>query len=131
MCASHRQLHCSLLTACLFCVDCRVTMYDYQAMCKVPYHHHSGARPLLSVRICQHAALSGLGSGGLLLEHLQHLDVAQSPKELSSCLLSSGGNVQTHVRQISEALVATDSGFQFGTLLACRISQKHQAEDRI
>nr|XP_009507090.1 PREDICTED: voltage-dependent calcium channel subunit alpha-2/delta-4-like [Phalacrocorax carbo] len=23
-------------------------MYDYQAMCKVPYHHHSGARPLLS-----------------------------------------------------------------------------------
>uniref|UniRef100_A0A8C2U872 Calcium voltage-gated channel auxiliary subunit alpha2delta 4 n=1 Tax=Coturnix japonica TaxID=93934 RepID=A0A8C2U872_COTJA len=29
----------------------RVTMYDYQAMCKVPYHHHSGARPLLSVRI--------------------------------------------------------------------------------
>ncbi|TRZ22840.1 hypothetical protein HGM15179_004263 [Zosterops borbonicus] len=29
----------------------RVTMYDYQAMCKVPYHHHSGARPLLSVCI--------------------------------------------------------------------------------
>uniref|UniRef100_A0A8C4JCX8 Voltage-dependent calcium channel alpha-2/delta subunit conserved region domain-containing protein n=1 Tax=Dromaius novaehollandiae TaxID=8790 RepID=A0A8C4JCX8_DRONO len=26
----------------------RVTMYDYQAMCKMPYHHHSGARPLLS-----------------------------------------------------------------------------------
>uniref|UniRef100_A0A8D2N6D1 Calcium voltage-gated channel auxiliary subunit alpha2delta 4 n=1 Tax=Zonotrichia albicollis TaxID=44394 RepID=A0A8D2N6D1_ZONAL len=26
----------------------QVTMYDYQAMCKVPYHHHSGARPLLS-----------------------------------------------------------------------------------
>uniref|UniRef100_A0A8C6J7J4 Uncharacterized protein n=1 Tax=Melopsittacus undulatus TaxID=13146 RepID=A0A8C6J7J4_MELUD len=26
----------------------RVTMYDYQAMCKVPYHHHSGAQPLLS-----------------------------------------------------------------------------------
>ncbi|XP_026724177.1 voltage-dependent calcium channel subunit alpha-2/delta-4 isoform X7 [Athene cunicularia] len=26
----------------------RVTMHDYQAMCKVPYHHHSGARPLLS-----------------------------------------------------------------------------------
>ncbi|NXI18913.1 CA2D4 protein, partial [Irena cyanogastra] len=26
----------------------RVTMYDYQAMCKVPYHHHSGARSLLS-----------------------------------------------------------------------------------
>uniref|UniRef100_A0A672VFS6 Calcium voltage-gated channel auxiliary subunit alpha2delta 4 n=1 Tax=Strigops habroptila TaxID=2489341 RepID=A0A672VFS6_STRHB len=37
----------------------RVTMYDYQAMCKVPYHHHSGAQPLLSVRICRHAALSG------------------------------------------------------------------------
>uniref|UniRef100_A0A8C4YI84 Calcium voltage-gated channel auxiliary subunit alpha2delta 4 n=1 Tax=Gopherus evgoodei TaxID=1825980 RepID=A0A8C4YI84_9SAUR len=28
-----------------------VTMYDYQAMCKMPYHHHSGAQPLLSVRI--------------------------------------------------------------------------------
>nr|XP_048700597.1 voltage-dependent calcium channel subunit alpha-2/delta-4 [Caretta caretta] len=26
----------------------QVTMYDYQAMCKTPYHHHSGARPLLS-----------------------------------------------------------------------------------
>uniref|UniRef100_A0A8C3IUG8 Calcium voltage-gated channel auxiliary subunit alpha2delta 4 n=1 Tax=Chrysemys picta bellii TaxID=8478 RepID=A0A8C3IUG8_CHRPI len=26
----------------------QVTMYDYQAMCKMPYHHHSGARPLLS-----------------------------------------------------------------------------------
>ncbi|XP_062426243.1 voltage-dependent calcium channel subunit alpha-2/delta-4 [Rhea pennata] len=26
----------------------RVTMYDYQAMCKIPYHHHSGAQPLLS-----------------------------------------------------------------------------------
>ncbi|KAF4795139.1 hypothetical protein TURU_095738 [Turdus rufiventris] len=38
----------------------RVTMYDYQAMCKVPYHHHSGAQPLLSVRICHHAALPGL-----------------------------------------------------------------------
>uniref|UniRef100_A0A8D0GVE2 Calcium voltage-gated channel auxiliary subunit alpha2delta 4 n=1 Tax=Sphenodon punctatus TaxID=8508 RepID=A0A8D0GVE2_SPHPU len=34
----------------LFCF-CRVTMYDYQAMCKMPYHHHSGARPLLSVCI--------------------------------------------------------------------------------
>uniref|UniRef100_A0A8B9Q4U8 Calcium voltage-gated channel auxiliary subunit alpha2delta 4 n=1 Tax=Apteryx owenii TaxID=8824 RepID=A0A8B9Q4U8_APTOW len=45
---SQRQLHCLLLTACLFCFDCRVTMYDYQAMCKVPYHHHSGAQPLLS-----------------------------------------------------------------------------------
>uniref|UniRef100_A0A8C0BR44 Calcium voltage-gated channel auxiliary subunit alpha2delta 4 n=1 Tax=Buteo japonicus TaxID=224669 RepID=A0A8C0BR44_9AVES len=42
------ELHCLLLTVCLFCFDCRVTMYDYQAMCKVPYHHHSGARPLLS-----------------------------------------------------------------------------------
>uniref|UniRef100_A0A674J308 Calcium voltage-gated channel auxiliary subunit alpha2delta 4 n=1 Tax=Terrapene triunguis TaxID=2587831 RepID=A0A674J308_9SAUR len=28
----------------------QVTMYDYQAMCKMPYHHHSGARPLLSCR---------------------------------------------------------------------------------
>ncbi|XP_067392220.1 voltage-dependent calcium channel subunit alpha-2/delta-4 [Emydura macquarii macquarii] len=26
----------------------QVTMYDYQAMCKMPYHHYSGARPLLS-----------------------------------------------------------------------------------
>uniref|UniRef100_A0A8C0BSH4 Calcium voltage-gated channel auxiliary subunit alpha2delta 4 n=1 Tax=Buteo japonicus TaxID=224669 RepID=A0A8C0BSH4_9AVES len=52
-CVPHRELHCLLLTVCLFCFDCRVTMYDYQAMCKVPYHHHSGARPLLSVRICR------------------------------------------------------------------------------
>lgn len=99
-------------------------MYDYQAMCKVPYHHHSGAQPLLSVRICQHTALSGLGCGGFLLGRLQHLDVAQSPKELSSCFLSSGGNIQTHLRQISEAVMATDSGFQFGSLLAYRISLK-------
>uniref|UniRef100_A0A8C7E6H6 Calcium voltage-gated channel auxiliary subunit alpha2delta 4 n=1 Tax=Naja naja TaxID=35670 RepID=A0A8C7E6H6_NAJNA len=28
---------------------CRVKMFDYQAMCKAPHHHHSGARPLLSV----------------------------------------------------------------------------------
>ncbi|CAI5786349.1 Hypothetical predicted protein [Podarcis lilfordi] len=26
----------------------QVKMYDYQAMCKMPHHHHSGARPLLS-----------------------------------------------------------------------------------
>ncbi|KAM4747377.1 voltage-dependent calcium channel subunit alpha-2/delta-4 [Rhinophrynus dorsalis] len=26
----------------------QVTLYDYQAMCKVPYHHHSGARGLLN-----------------------------------------------------------------------------------
>ncbi|XP_058876915.1 voltage-dependent calcium channel subunit alpha-2/delta-4-like isoform X2 [Acipenser ruthenus] len=26
----------------------QVTLYDYQAMCKIGYHHHSGARPLLS-----------------------------------------------------------------------------------
>ncbi|XP_073400235.1 voltage-dependent calcium channel subunit alpha-2/delta-4 isoform X3 [Dendrobates tinctorius] len=25
-----------------------VTLYDYQAMCKMPYHHHSGGRSLLS-----------------------------------------------------------------------------------
>ncbi|XP_039214683.1 voltage-dependent calcium channel subunit alpha-2/delta-4 isoform X5 [Crotalus tigris] len=25
-----------------------VKMFDYQAMCKVPHHHHSGSRPLLS-----------------------------------------------------------------------------------
>ncbi|KAJ6659993.1 hypothetical protein lerEdw1_018191 [Lerista edwardsae] len=29
----------------------QVKMYDYQAMCKMPHHHHSGARPLLSVRL--------------------------------------------------------------------------------
>uniref|UniRef100_A0A670JPN5 Calcium voltage-gated channel auxiliary subunit alpha2delta 4 n=1 Tax=Podarcis muralis TaxID=64176 RepID=A0A670JPN5_PODMU len=29
----------------------QVKMYDYQAMCKMPHHHHSGARPLLSVII--------------------------------------------------------------------------------
>ncbi|EPQ07579.1 Voltage-dependent calcium channel subunit alpha-2/delta-4 [Myotis brandtii] len=29
--------------------NCRVTMYDYQAMCKPPSHHHSAARPLVSV----------------------------------------------------------------------------------
>lgn len=83
-------------------------MYDYQAMCKVPYHHHSGARPLLSVRICQHAAVSGLGCRGFLLGHLQHLDVAHSPKKFSRCLFSNDGNVQTHLRQISEAVMATD-----------------------
>uniref|UniRef100_A0A8C6YF60 Calcium voltage-gated channel auxiliary subunit alpha2delta 4 n=1 Tax=Naja naja TaxID=35670 RepID=A0A8C6YF60_NAJNA len=27
----------------------KVKMFDYQAMCKAPHHHHSGARPLLSV----------------------------------------------------------------------------------
>uniref|UniRef100_A0A8C5MT08 Voltage-dependent calcium channel alpha-2/delta subunit conserved region domain-containing protein n=1 Tax=Leptobrachium leishanense TaxID=445787 RepID=A0A8C5MT08_9ANUR len=26
----------------------QVTLYDYQAMCKLPYHHHSGARSLLN-----------------------------------------------------------------------------------
>uniref|UniRef100_A0A670JKV3 Calcium voltage-gated channel auxiliary subunit alpha2delta 4 n=1 Tax=Podarcis muralis TaxID=64176 RepID=A0A670JKV3_PODMU len=31
----------------------QVKMYDYQAMCKMPHHHHSGARPLLSVSICK------------------------------------------------------------------------------
>lgn len=51
MCLSRGCLHCLFLTVCLLCFACRVTMYDYQAMCKVPYHHHSGARPLLSVCI--------------------------------------------------------------------------------
>ena len=71
-------------------------MYDYQAMCKVPYHHHSGARPLLSVRIPPHAAFSGLGCGGLLLGCFQCVDVAHSLKEFSDCLLSSDRKVQTH-----------------------------------
>ncbi|XP_075058315.1 voltage-dependent calcium channel subunit alpha-2/delta-4-like isoform X2 [Mixophyes fleayi] len=26
----------------------QVTLYDYQAMCKLPYHHHSGGRNLLN-----------------------------------------------------------------------------------
>uniref|UniRef100_A0A8C9PHG3 Calcium voltage-gated channel auxiliary subunit alpha2delta 4 n=1 Tax=Spermophilus dauricus TaxID=99837 RepID=A0A8C9PHG3_SPEDA len=38
----------------------RVTMYDYQAMCKLPDHHHSAAQPLASV--------SDFVSGRLLLE---------------------------------------------------------------
>lgn len=29
----------------------RVTMYDYQAMCKPPNQHHSAARPLASVSV--------------------------------------------------------------------------------
>lgn len=29
----------------------RVTLYDYQAMCKPPNHHHSAARPLVSVSV--------------------------------------------------------------------------------
>lgn len=28
-----------------------VTMYDYQAMCKPPDHHHSAAQPLISVSV--------------------------------------------------------------------------------
>lgn len=47
-------------------------MYDYQAMCKVPYHHHSGARPLLSVRIPLH---TGIVCGGFFLKHLQQSGV--------------------------------------------------------
>uniref|UniRef100_A0A4W3K8X4 Calcium voltage-gated channel auxiliary subunit alpha2delta 4 n=1 Tax=Callorhinchus milii TaxID=7868 RepID=A0A4W3K8X4_CALMI len=31
----------------------RVKLYDYQAMCKVIQHHHSGAQPMLSVSICR------------------------------------------------------------------------------
>lgn len=31
----------------------RVTMYDYQAMCKPPDHHHSSAQPLVSVSVTQ------------------------------------------------------------------------------
>uniref|UniRef100_G3UP14 Voltage-dependent calcium channel alpha-2/delta subunit conserved region domain-containing protein n=1 Tax=Meleagris gallopavo TaxID=9103 RepID=G3UP14_MELGA len=44
----------------------RVTMYDYQAMCKVPYHHHSGARPLLSPIYAFLAALKWLISDFLI-----------------------------------------------------------------
>ncbi|OXB80455.1 UNVERIFIED_CONTAM: hypothetical protein H355_004288 [Colinus virginianus] len=44
----------------------RVTMYDYQAMCKVPYHHHSGARPLLSPIYAFLAALKWLMSDFLI-----------------------------------------------------------------
>ncbi|OPJ80574.1 hypothetical protein AV530_010856 [Patagioenas fasciata monilis] len=45
----------------------RVTMYDYQAMCKVPYHHHSGARPLLSPIYAFLAAVKWLISDFLIL----------------------------------------------------------------
>uniref|UniRef100_A0A8B9D2Q1 Calcium voltage-gated channel auxiliary subunit alpha2delta 4 n=1 Tax=Anser cygnoides TaxID=8845 RepID=A0A8B9D2Q1_ANSCY len=51
----------------------KVTMYDYQAMCKIPYHHHSGARPLLSVCISLHTAFpAGTVGGGFLLGYPQH-----------------------------------------------------------
>uniref|UniRef100_A0A8B9CIW8 Calcium voltage-gated channel auxiliary subunit alpha2delta 4 n=1 Tax=Anser brachyrhynchus TaxID=132585 RepID=A0A8B9CIW8_9AVES len=78
-------LHCSILTACLSCFDPRVTMYDYQAMCKIPYHHHSGARPLLSVRISLHTAFpAGTVGGGFLLGYPQHCGVAYSSQKLHS-----------------------------------------------
>lgn len=121
----HRWSCCLPLTACLFCFASRVTMYDYQAMCKIPYHHHSGARPLLSVRISLHPAFpAGTVSGGFLLGHPQHYGVAYPPKKLHSCLSSSAGKVQTHSSQVSEAVVDTDKSFQFGSLLACRILMK-------
>uniref|UniRef100_A0A8B9MZ23 Voltage-dependent calcium channel alpha-2/delta subunit conserved region domain-containing protein n=1 Tax=Accipiter nisus TaxID=211598 RepID=A0A8B9MZ23_9AVES len=41
-------------------------MYDYQAMCKVPYHHHSGARPLLSPIYAFLAAMKWLISDFLI-----------------------------------------------------------------
>uniref|UniRef100_A0A8B9VWA1 Calcium voltage-gated channel auxiliary subunit alpha2delta 4 n=1 Tax=Anas zonorhyncha TaxID=75864 RepID=A0A8B9VWA1_9AVES len=84
--AEVREWSCCLpLTACLFCFASRVTMYDYQAMCKIPYHHHSGARPLLSVRISLHPAFpAGTVSGGFLLGHPQHYGVAYPPKKLHS-----------------------------------------------
>uniref|UniRef100_A0A8D1SQP8 VWFA domain-containing protein n=1 Tax=Sus scrofa TaxID=9823 RepID=A0A8D1SQP8_PIG len=44
--------------------DFRVTMYDYQAMCKPPTHHPSASRPLASVR----AGLRWVLSSRLLLE---------------------------------------------------------------
>uniref|UniRef100_A0A8C3UV22 Calcium voltage-gated channel auxiliary subunit alpha2delta 4 n=1 Tax=Catharus ustulatus TaxID=91951 RepID=A0A8C3UV22_CATUS len=50
----------------VFC--CRVTMYDYQAMCKVPYHHHSGAQPLLSPIYAFVAAVKWLISDFLIWE---------------------------------------------------------------
>lgn len=115
-CLSRGWLHGLLLTACLLCFACRVTMYDYQAMCKVPYHHHSGARPLLSVCIAPYSPpWAGLPPAG----HLQH-----SPKDFRRWLLSAGGTVQTHLRQIPKAVVATDIGFQCGSLLPYRISLK-------
>lgn len=91
-------------------------MYDYQAMCKVPYHHHSGARPLLSVRICHPAALPGLG---FLLQGISSI-----PQKTSGDVCSQDGTVQAHLRQIPEAVVATDVGFQCGILLPYRSSLK-------
>uniref|UniRef100_A0A672VDB9 Calcium voltage-gated channel auxiliary subunit alpha2delta 4 n=1 Tax=Strigops habroptila TaxID=2489341 RepID=A0A672VDB9_STRHB len=56
----------------------RVTMYDYQAMCKVPYHHHSGAQPLLSPIYAFLAAVKWLISDFLmcLRRHKKH-DILQ------------------------------------------------------
>lgn len=51
--------------------------------------------------------------------HLQH-----SPKDFKRWLLSADGTVQTHLRQIPEEVVATDVGFQCGSLLPYRISLK-------
>lgn len=93
MCLSRGCLHCLFLTVCLLCFACRVTMYDYQAMCKVPYHHHSGARPLLSVCIVPKKPSLGWSPPAGQLQ--------QSPKNLRRSLLSAPGTAQTHPRQIS------------------------------
>ena len=37
----------------------RVTMYDYQAMCKPPTHHHSASQPLVSVSVTPYPAPAG------------------------------------------------------------------------
>ena len=45
-------LHLSLNLTWMFV--CRVSLFDYQAMCKNSHHHASSARPLLSVSLKTH-----------------------------------------------------------------------------
>lgn len=43
----------------------RVTMYDYQAMCKPSSHHHSAAQPLVSVSVTKPFPLPASQSSAL------------------------------------------------------------------
>uniref|UniRef100_A0A8C0UTY8 Calcium voltage-gated channel auxiliary subunit alpha2delta 4 n=1 Tax=Cyanistes caeruleus TaxID=156563 RepID=A0A8C0UTY8_CYACU len=84
-CLSRDKLPCLLLTACLLCFSCRVTMYDYQAMCKVPYHHHSGARPLLSPIYAFVAAVKWLISDFLIWESWEAPTLHKKHDTLQPC----------------------------------------------
>ncbi|CAJ0932882.1 unnamed protein product [Ranitomeya imitator] len=46
----------------------RVTLYDYQAMCKMPYHHHSGGRSLLNPLFALISATQGCSVIWFVLE---------------------------------------------------------------